>query len=341
VLAVLADDLTGAFDVAEHVIDLFPSIRVHADASAFGDGSPAAGAELVVVSTGTRHLRPASAADVARAALGRLSAAGASLLFAKFDSTLRGNVKAELAAPRGPRGALFSRQPGWADRRAGRTSSRRSGRGAVYAHEPVPVPADRPASQTPGQADLDGLAAEASGALTLVGFPRRRPRLPRRTGRRRPFGARPAGKTSTWAAEPRRGTAGTLSPAAAASPRCAAAVASGGLVVSTRDLPDYRGLEPHGPALLSARRALASRPSSSRGAGWRNFRLAASAPSGSRRSRPSVSPVRRRPRGHPHPEAGRVPLLRFGYNHHEGRIDMDMRTGIIGGSGLTRIDRLR
>jgi uncharacterized protein YgbK (DUF1537 family) len=86
-LLALADDLTGALEVAAH----FAARGVPA-AVAFGPRTGAA--ELTVIDTESRHLPPAEAA----ALVGAIAARHAGLIYKKTDSTLRGNIAAELGA---------------------------------------------------------------------------------------------------------------------------------------------------------------------------------------------------------------------------------------------------
>ncbi len=99
-LLVLADDLTGAADtgVAFTVAGLGTTLRM--DGGATHAGSPAtpasAGPDVVCVDTGTRS----SSAEQAGRAVHRVTRAGMSGrgVYKKIDSTLRGNVGAEVAA---------------------------------------------------------------------------------------------------------------------------------------------------------------------------------------------------------------------------------------------------
>lgn len=96
--AVLCDDLTGAFDVAEHALDLFAAIRVVPFAWE-GDWPDDVGADdLLVLSSGTRDLPEAEALVRVRAIASRLESSGIPLVFKKIDSTLRGAVRVELDA---------------------------------------------------------------------------------------------------------------------------------------------------------------------------------------------------------------------------------------------------
>jgi len=92
-IGIVADDLTGAMDAAVPFADLGMTTVVLLDADA------AAGDDAAVLSidTHTRDASAARAADAARASMRRLKAAGR-LPFKKLDSTLRGNVGAEIGA---------------------------------------------------------------------------------------------------------------------------------------------------------------------------------------------------------------------------------------------------
>ena len=91
-ILVLADDLTGALETGAK----FAAAGV--GAVVLLPGGETADAPAVVIDTETRHAPPEEAARIveshARAAL----AAGARLVYKKTDSTLRGNIGAELGA---------------------------------------------------------------------------------------------------------------------------------------------------------------------------------------------------------------------------------------------------
>ena len=109
--AVVADDLTGAMDGG---VQLLPRTAVEVLVSAAGafpaaGGTPAPGAPariaqaadasaLPVINTASRGVPPDQAAARVRAVCRKLSAAGRTVWFKKIDSTMRGNVGAELAA---------------------------------------------------------------------------------------------------------------------------------------------------------------------------------------------------------------------------------------------------
>ncbi|HWR49583.1 MAG TPA: four-carbon acid sugar kinase family protein [Bryobacteraceae bacterium] len=89
---ILADDLTGACDAGVQFARHGLKTVVWLDDSALPD------ADVVVLSTATRRDSPATAqAKVARACE-RLAQTGHELIYKKIDSTLRGNVAAEIEA---------------------------------------------------------------------------------------------------------------------------------------------------------------------------------------------------------------------------------------------------
>ncbi|MBH0238429.1 four-carbon acid sugar kinase family protein [Methylobrevis albus] len=103
-LAIIADDLTGALDTASPFAALGFKVRVaigpdHLDA-ALGEAP-----EVIAVSTNSRALDPPAAAEVAAATAQRLLAAAPARFLKKVDSRLKGNVAAECAAILGVIGA--------------------------------------------------------------------------------------------------------------------------------------------------------------------------------------------------------------------------------------------
>ncbi|WP_160148765.1 four-carbon acid sugar kinase family protein [Amycolatopsis alkalitolerans] len=88
-LVIVADDLTGAADAAAA---FGPFAEVALDASA-----ALPGAEVVAVDTDSRHRGAAFAAKAVTAAV-RAAAAAGFPLYKKIDSTLRGNIAAEIGA---------------------------------------------------------------------------------------------------------------------------------------------------------------------------------------------------------------------------------------------------
>jgi len=96
-VGIVADDLTGAMDAAASFADRGMPTRVLLKAGSAADPVEGSDASVLSIDTHTREAAPAHAASAVSAAMGRLSAAGM-LLFKKIDSTLRGNVGAEIVA---------------------------------------------------------------------------------------------------------------------------------------------------------------------------------------------------------------------------------------------------
>jgi len=96
-LLVIADDLTGALDTGVQSArtgvrtTVVPYARIRA-------ALRRAGTPVLVVDTESRHLPPDQAASRVTACVRAARAAGIELFYKKTDSTLRGNVGAELAA---------------------------------------------------------------------------------------------------------------------------------------------------------------------------------------------------------------------------------------------------
>lgn len=132
-VAIIADDLTGALDVAGPF-----AARGHATWAVVNPRACTreqfAGADVVSVNCASRHLPAAEAAGVVRDAIERLCPPQAEILIKKIDSTLRGNVVAEtmaaLAASGRPNAVVVPAFPG-----QGRTVVR----GMVHV-EGVPLP---------------------------------------------------------------------------------------------------------------------------------------------------------------------------------------------------------
>jgi D-threonate/D-erythronate kinase len=87
----IADDLTGACDAAVHFARRGYRTHVHLD-------SHAEETSVLAISTESRHLSAAELRPVMDELAQRLPIARARILFKKIDSTLRGNVGAEIAA---------------------------------------------------------------------------------------------------------------------------------------------------------------------------------------------------------------------------------------------------
>ena len=93
--AIVADDLTGAMDSGVQMRGAVPVVvEVNPDKGA----SAVPAATTLVINTQTRGLAAPAAAARVRAACARLREEGRTAWFKKLDSTLRGNVGAELAA---------------------------------------------------------------------------------------------------------------------------------------------------------------------------------------------------------------------------------------------------
>ncbi|HEX4227703.1 MAG TPA: four-carbon acid sugar kinase family protein [Bryobacteraceae bacterium] len=88
----LADDMTGALEVGAK----FSAVGVHTVVAAKPLQSTTA--QVIVYDTETRHLSPACAAEEVRRFIRVSAAVRPRLLYKKTDSTLRGNISAELRA---------------------------------------------------------------------------------------------------------------------------------------------------------------------------------------------------------------------------------------------------
>lgn len=93
--AVLADDLTGAADAGVEFAQAGWRTRALRQPWQAAD---LAGAEVVVINTGSRACAPDEAYACVRRAAAQLAAAGAAVIYKKIDSTLRGPLGAELDA---------------------------------------------------------------------------------------------------------------------------------------------------------------------------------------------------------------------------------------------------
>jgi D-threonate/D-erythronate kinase len=91
-IGVIADDLTGAAEIG--AVGLRHGLR----AEIVRHGPPGGRADLVCVDTDSRSCEPAEAAGRAAAAAKLLHAAGATWIYKKVDSVLRGQVTAEIEA---------------------------------------------------------------------------------------------------------------------------------------------------------------------------------------------------------------------------------------------------
>ena len=91
-IGVIADDLTGAAELGA------VGLRHGLSAEIVRSGEPSGRADLVCVDTDSRSCEPAAAAKRAAVAAKMLRAAGATWIYKKVDSVLRGQVTAEVEA---------------------------------------------------------------------------------------------------------------------------------------------------------------------------------------------------------------------------------------------------
>ncbi|MFU1933607.1 D-threonate kinase, partial [Bordetella avium] len=99
VVAIVADDLTGAGDTAVQFVRAGWSTRLSVDGAREALVSPV-DVEVLAVTTHSRAMPDAEAGEAVRDNIERLRAAGASRLYKKVDSTLRGAFRAEIDAAR-------------------------------------------------------------------------------------------------------------------------------------------------------------------------------------------------------------------------------------------------
>lgn len=100
-IAIVADDLTGSGDTAVQFVRAGWSTHLSIDGADEALSGPADGnVEVLAVTTHSRALGAAEAAEVIRRNVRRLRDAGVSRLYKKVDSTLRGAFKAEIDAAR-------------------------------------------------------------------------------------------------------------------------------------------------------------------------------------------------------------------------------------------------
>lgn len=93
-LAIIADDLTGALDSSTPFVLAGLSVEVAVDLAGL-DAAIVSGADVVAVNTASRALPPDRAADRAELAARRLMQAAPAIVFKKIDSRLKGNIGAE------------------------------------------------------------------------------------------------------------------------------------------------------------------------------------------------------------------------------------------------------
>ncbi|WP_027348749.1 four-carbon acid sugar kinase family protein [Halotalea alkalilenta] len=102
IIAIVADDLTGASDTAVQFVHAGWTTRLSVEGAreALSTAVDADGVEVLAVTTQSRALCDAEAARTVRDNVVRLRAAGVTRLYKKVDSTLRGAFKAEIEAAR-------------------------------------------------------------------------------------------------------------------------------------------------------------------------------------------------------------------------------------------------
>ena len=106
VLAILADDFTGALDTGVQFSQYGADVQIVELARARRGFAPD-GAEVVVVDAGTRHLPPAEAYGLTRSLAEGARRAGIPYLYIKTDSGLRGNIGCSLKAALDAGGTSF------------------------------------------------------------------------------------------------------------------------------------------------------------------------------------------------------------------------------------------
>ncbi|WP_459614630.1 D-threonate kinase [Bordetella sp. 2513F-2] len=100
-IAIVADDLTGSGDTAVQFVRAGWSTQLSVGGAAQALADPAVrDAEVLAITTHSRPLAAAQAADVVRHEVGLLRAAGVRRMYKKVDSTLRGAFRAEIEAAR-------------------------------------------------------------------------------------------------------------------------------------------------------------------------------------------------------------------------------------------------
>src|SRR4051794_37101822 len=98
-LIIVADDLTGAADSAARCVHVGLSAEICFEAPpAQDDAGEPASVDVVALSTDSRYLPPEQAAERVTATLSGLSAWTGTTWYKKIDSTLRGNLGAEIDA---------------------------------------------------------------------------------------------------------------------------------------------------------------------------------------------------------------------------------------------------
>jgi len=95
-IGLIADDLTGAMDAGMQLLSR--RLAIHTALTVDDVEAVMAGADVVVANTQSRNIDPHAAYRQVRTALDKLAAGGCRAWYKKIDSTLRGNIGAELKA---------------------------------------------------------------------------------------------------------------------------------------------------------------------------------------------------------------------------------------------------
>ncbi len=96
IYGLIADDLTGAMDAGMQMLHAGKRVKVALNPTNLD--LLAKETDFIVVNTQSRNISPDSAYNQVSAALNELAALGCNQIYKKIDSTLRGNLGAELAA---------------------------------------------------------------------------------------------------------------------------------------------------------------------------------------------------------------------------------------------------
>jgi uncharacterized protein YgbK (DUF1537 family) len=98
-LLVIADDLTGSIDAGVHFAEKGIKTTVIPDLlSEAGENRPDKSLQVMVINTESRHITATEATERITMAVKKGLSAGLNMIFKKTDSTLRGNIGAELEA---------------------------------------------------------------------------------------------------------------------------------------------------------------------------------------------------------------------------------------------------
>lgn len=95
---VIADDLTGANDTGVHFLSNEENVEVVIDAANFTEGDFDHAIDTLVINTGTRNITPEESSERVEHYLDQYLTYAPSEIYKKIDSTLRGNVGAEIDA---------------------------------------------------------------------------------------------------------------------------------------------------------------------------------------------------------------------------------------------------